>query len=263
MDKQLTAIIADDEPLLRRQLDNMLADVWPQLEVVARAVNGEQVLAAVNSYQPDIVFLDINMPVLDGMATAAKLNQQLKPPLIVFITAYDQYAVQAFENNAVDYLLKPIFEARLIATKDKLIARCQQPQLIPDAQQLASLISQMQQVTTFTPKPYLQWIKASVGEDIHLLAITDVLFFKAEEKYVSVYVRQCGGGVKEFLIRMSLKEILSQLNLNEFWKIHRSIVVNVSKIEKVNKTLSGQMYVYIGNEKLPVSRALKSLFKGM
>ncbi|PSV19151.1 LytR/AlgR family response regulator transcription factor [Photobacterium kishitanii] len=263
MDKQLTAIIADDEPLLRRQLDNMLSELWPQLEVVARAVDGEQVLAAVERYQPDIVFLDINMPVLDGMTTAVTLNQQLKPPLIVFITAYDQYAVQAFENNAVDYLLKPISESRLNATKDKLITRCQQPQSIPDTQQLARLISQMQQATTLTPKTYLQWIKASAGEDIHLIAITDVLFFKAEEKYVSVYVGKNGGLVREFLIRMSLKEILSQLNHNEFWQIHRSTVVNVSKIDKVNKTFTGQMYVYIGNEKLPVSRALKSLFKGM
>ncbi|MCE7611137.1 LytTR family DNA-binding domain-containing protein [Vibrio fluvialis] len=256
MRPDVTALIADDEPLLRRHLNQSLADLWPQLTVVATADNGETALEAIHQHQPDIVFLDIRMPKLDGMALANKLKGLIKPPLVVFVTAFDEYALRAFDTNAADYLLKPVTESRLQQCCERLQQRLQSAeQTAPDMTQLISQLSQL------NVKPsYLTWLKASKGEDIHLIAAADVLYLKAEDKYLSVY-KQGERGIEEYLLRSSLKDLLAQLNPEQFWQIHRSVAVNVAKVDKVKKDFTGKMYVYIGERKLAVSRSLQSQFK--
>lgn len=256
MRPDVTALIADDEPLLRRHLNQSLADLWPQLTVVATADNGETALEAIHQHQPDIVFLDIRMPKLDGMALANKLKGLIKPPLVVFVTAFDEYALRAFDTNAADYLLKPVTESRLQQCCERLQQRLQSAQqTAPDMTQLISQLSQL------NVKPsYLTWLKASKGEEIHLIAVADVLYLKAEDKYLSVY-KQGEREIEEYLLRSSLKELLAQLNPDQFWQIHRSVAVNVAKVDKVKKDFTGKMHVYIGERKLAVSRALQSQFK--
>ena len=259
----ITAIIADDEPLLRHHLDKSLAEVWPELEVVAKVADGEQAWSAIQHNQPDIAFLDIRMPVLDGVSLARKINRMVNPPLIIFVTAYDDYAIKAFEQNAADYLLKPISDDRLQTTCERVQARLAKRVQDNGNMQMNSLLEQLQQLSAPQNPQYLQWIKATQGEDIHLIATSDVLYFKAEEKYVSVYAQQGQGRVVEYLIRTSLKELNQQLNPDQFWQVHRSTVVQVCKINRVNKDFTGRMFVHIGDNKLAVSRASQSLFKGM
>lgn len=273
----VTAIIADDEALLRHHLDKSLAEVWPELEIVSKAKNGTEALKSIQQLQPDVAFLDIRMPELDGISLAKQLNKLASPPLVVFITAYDEYAVKAFEHNAIDYLLKPINEDRLLATCQKVQARLSTNQAqsshTPEQPDIAALMSQLQQLSQsasqqtqppyLSQKKYLTWLKASVGEDIHLIAVDDVAYFKAEDKYVSIFKKGHGGLLEEFILRVSLKELLAQLNPDEFWQIHRSVVVKVSAIDKVKKGLSGQMSAYVSGDKLPISRASQALFKGM
>ncbi|WP_158148826.1 LytR/AlgR family response regulator transcription factor [Vibrio fluvialis] len=256
MRPDVTALIADDEPLLRRHLNQSLADLWPQLTVVATADNGETALEAIHQHQPDIVFLDIRMPKLDGMALANKLKGLIKPPLVVFVTAFDEYALRAFDTNAADYLLKPVTESRLQQCCERLQQRLQSAE--QTALDMTQLISQLSQLNV---KPsYLTWLKASKGEEIHLIAAADVFYLKAEDKYLSVY-KQGERGIEEYLLRSSLKDLLAQLNPEQFWQIHRSVAVNVAKVDKVKKDFTGKMYVYIGERKLAVSRALQSQFK--
>ncbi|MGF1823488.1 LytTR family DNA-binding domain-containing protein [Vibrio splendidus] len=267
----VTAIIADDEALLRHHLDKSLAEVWPELEIVGKAQNGLEAMQSIQQLKPDVAFLDIRMPELDGISLAKQLNKLDSPPLIVFITAYDEYAVKAFEHNAMDYLLKPINEERLLATCQKVQARLSSNQEKSDSTlvqpDIAALMAQLQQLSQSTSQQnkqqYLTWLKASVGEDIHLIAVDDVAYFKAEDKYVSIFKKGQGGSLEEFILRVSLKELIAQLNPDEFWQIHRSVVVKVSAIDKVKKGLSGQMSAYVSGEKLPISRASQALFKGM
>lgn len=253
-----SAVIADDEPLLRHHLNRLLAEVWPQLEIVASVGDGNSALQAIATHQPDVALLDIRMPELDGIAVAKLLEKMDRPPHVVFITAYDEYAVQAFEHNALDYLLKPLSEARLLKTCQKL--QHQLDNSTPDNNNISQLISQLQQIQAPAAPDYLSWIKASRGEDIHLIATADVLYFKAEDKYVSLFTRE-QDQLQEYIIRSSLKELLSRLDPDKFWQIHRSNVVNVAAIDKVSKSLTGQMHVHIADNKLAVSRSAQSLFK--
>ncbi|MUK28891.1 response regulator [Aliivibrio fischeri] len=266
MSQSITAIIADDEPLLRFHLEKMLSDLWFDLDIVAVCANGKEALDAIDQHQPDIAFLDIKMPELDGMALAAKLQKSTVAPLIVFITAYDEFAVKAFETNAIDYVLKPISETRLEATCEKLKQRLiqQDKHSAPKQDQdvLSDLFAQIQQLSA-QQQEYLSWIKAYKGEDLHLISVSDVLYFKAEDKYVSVYAKQNDINITEYLIRSSLKELQQKINPDHFWQIHRSSIVNVAQIEKVKKDLLGHLCVHIGGVKLPVSRSAQSLFKGM
>ncbi|MFA0324043.1 LytR/AlgR family response regulator transcription factor [Vibrio splendidus] len=278
----VTAIIADDEALLRHHLDKSLAEVWPELEIVSKAQNGLEAMQSIQQLKPDVAFLDIRMPELDGISLAKQLNKLDSPPLIVFITAYDEYAVKAFEHNAMDYLLKPINEDRLLATCQKVQARLSSSQTQtgnpleqPDITALMAQLQQLSQSSSQQTQPpylsqplyqqpqYLTWLKASVGEDIHLIAVDDVAYFKAEDKYVSIFKKGQGSSLEEYILRVSLKELIAQLNPDEFWQIHRSVVVKVSAIDKVKKGLSGQMSAYVSGEKLPISRASQALFKGM
>jgi DNA-binding LytR/AlgR family response regulator len=254
----ITAIIADDEPLLRHHLNKSLGECWPQLDVVALASDGDDALSLVEQHLPDIIFLDIKMPQRNGMSVAKILAKKHKETRVVFITAYDEFAVQAFETNAADYLLKPVSEARLMQCVEKLQAQLTATQP-PKSQDMSSLIDQIQQLTNKEKPSYLTWIKAAKGNDIHLISLSEVLYFKAEDKYVSLY-KQDNNENCEYLLRTSLKELLNQLDPNMFWQIHRSSVVNVSAIEKVKKDFTGKMTVHIGGAQLPVSRAMQSQF---
>ncbi|NVD08942.1 response regulator transcription factor [Vibrio sp. JPW-9-11-11] len=256
-----SAVIADDEPVLRHHLNKLLADHWPELEVKGLAQNGQEALNLIEQHQPDVVFLDIRMPQLDGMSVAKALTKQGSNQQIVFVTAYDEYALQAFETNAVDYLLKPISDQRLAQCIDKLKARLKQ-HAEPQQLDVAALMQQLQQIQNDPTPNYLTWLKAAKGEDIHLIAAEDVLYFKAEDKYVSLFTLEQGKKV-EYLLRTSLKELLQQLDPNQFWQIHRSTIVNVAAIEKVNKVITGKMVVVIEGDKLPVSRAMQSQFTNL
>lgn len=256
-----SAVIADDEPLLRHHLNKLLGECWPELEIVGLAKNGQEALQLIEQHKPSVVFLDIKMPQLDGMAAAKVLDKSDTETQIVFVTAYDEYALQAFETNAVDYLLKPLSEKRLEQCIAKLKVRLNTnvPPLQPN---MSMLLDQIQQISQQAKPTYLSWLRASRGDDIHLIAASDVLFFKAEDKYVSLFAKE-GDKKVEYLLRTSLRELLQQLDPQQFWQIHRSTIVNVSAVEKVKKVITGKMVVVIGGEKLPVSRAMQSQFTNL
>ncbi len=258
MNNDISAIIVDDEPLLRIYLDRLLADLWPELTIVGSAGDGKKALEQIAEKQPSVVFLDIRMPGIDGIQVAKKLMEQGDPPLIVFTTAYDQYAVDAFEQEAVDYLLKPISETRLM----KAITRLKS-QLVNDNnpvqsgnESLQNLISRLQGDNI----NYLEWLKASRKDNIHIVPISDVVCFHAEDKYTTAITQE-----GEFVIRTPIKELVQQLDPQNFWQIHRSSIVNVSAIKHVNKDFSGKMQVHMNGVSRPlaVSRSFQSLFKQM
>ncbi|MCW8329913.1 LytTR family DNA-binding domain-containing protein [Photobacterium sp. SDRW27] len=258
----ITAVIADDEPLLRHHLNRSLAEVWPQLDVVACDSDGNTVLASIKKHKPDIAFIDIRMPGLDGISVAKALNKIDKIPVIIFITAYDEYAIQAFEEHAFDYLLKPLNEKRLMTT-------CERVQTYFSAIHSENNRTDVTTVTAIerlvarviSPRSqYLRWIKASKGDDICLVSVDDVNYLKAEDKYVSVYTND-----NEYVIRTPLKELIKQLEPDLFWQIHRATIVRVDAIERVKRDFAGRMFVYLcdGKVKLAVSRNAQGLFKQM
>lgn len=258
------AIIVDDEPLLRQHLQGLLEHLWADLNIVATASNGEEAWQLINEHEPDLVFLDIRMPVLDGISLAKRFGSLEKPPLTVFATAYDQHAIEAFDNEAVDYLLKPIDESRL----EKTILRLKQQLALLQAgskssseedqarfQQLLSLMS-----TEGENSEKLRWIKASKADAIHMLPVEGILYFQAESKYTSV-VNHHG----EHLIKTPIITLNNSLDSDVFWKIHRNCIVNVNFIEKVERNFAGHMYVYLKDVdiRLIVSRSYQNLFRQM
>nr|WP_086938184.1 LytTR family DNA-binding domain-containing protein [Thaumasiovibrio occultus] len=254
----MRAIIADDEPLLRHHLGKALTDLWPELSIVASVSNGREALEQIQAQQPDVIFLDIRMPEMDGVALARRIYEDHSDTHIVFTTAYDQHALDAFETNAVDYLLKPITSRRLQETIERLKSRVttketQDPDVMTDVLKALMPVNK--------PEP-LRWVRAAKGDDIHLVAVGDVLYFKAEDKYVSVFTKK-GESVQEYVIRTPLRELLSQLDEQQFWQIHRSVVVNIALVEKVKKDFRGKLHIEIAGKSLPVSRAAQPLFKAM
>ncbi len=253
------AIIADDERLMREQLRARLTEVWPELDIVAEARNGEEAVQAVNAHRPDLVFLDIRMPGMTGIDAAKAIAGRCH---VVFITAYDEYAVEAFEHGAVDYVLKPVESARLAATVARLKSRLSSP--VPDLSALlAQLSSQIQTQlggTSAAPKRALQWIQASVGSEIRMIPVDEVLFFISDEKYTRVQT-----AAQEALIRKPIKELIDELDPEQFWQIHRSTLVNAKAIAGVTRDVTGRQRVLVkgSNEKLEVSRSFNHLFKQM
>ncbi len=268
------AVLADDERLMREQLRARLAEVWPELDIVAEAKNGLEAVDMVAQHRPDIVFLDIRMPGLTGV-DAARQIAQLPPreghddewlPEIVFITAYDQYAVEAFEQGVADYVLKPAERERLQLTalrlRQRLDAR-RRGEDAPDApaQPLQQLLHQLSARLNPGAAPrYLQWIQANVGSTIQMVAVDEVLFFVSDEKYTRVQTAQV-----EALIRKPIKELVDELDPQQFWQIHRSTLVNVKAIAGVTRDFRGRQIVSVRGhpEKLEVSRSYTGLFKGM
>jgi DNA-binding LytR/AlgR family response regulator len=249
-------IIADDEPLLRFHLQKLLGEVWPEADVLAQAANGDEALSLIQELQPDVVFLDIQMPGMTGLEVALHLTQQAQCPTIVFLTAYDQYAVEAFDHGAVDYLLKPLDAARLQKTVHRLQQRLQDNTQVPpvDLDMLLNLVNNKAANTR------LQWLTAQQGDIVKVIAVEDVLFFRAEDKYTTLVCEQ-----GEFLLRQSIKQLEEQLDIEQFWRIHRSTLVNMKHVDRIEKSLAGQMSLYIRSitKPLPVSRAKQYLFKAL
>src|SRR5258705_2040415 len=248
-----TAIVAEDEPILRTQLEGKLAKLWPELEIIASVEDGAAALEALEDRTPDFMFLDIQMPEMTGVEVARHVAGRAH---VVFVTAYDQYAIQAFETGAVDYILKPASDERLRTTIDRLKARLAAP--TPPAD-LGAVLSRLTEQLG-AGKQRLQWIKATVGQNLRLIPVGEVLFFQSDEKYTRVALAD-----GEALIKTPIRELLDGLDPDVFWQIHRSTLVNVNAIAAVTRDFRGQAHVKIKgkDENLVVSRIYSNLFKQM
>ncbi len=251
----MKALIVDDEAPMRDQLRARLKDTWPDLDVVGEAANGFDAVTMADQLKPDLIFLDIRMPGQSGIETARQLCNTCH---IVFVTAYDQYAIDAFEHGAVDYLLKPVVAERLVLTRDRLLARVDKAPANISAQ-LAQLTEILQQGET-KKHEYLRWIQAQVGTSLRMINTKEVLFFQAEDKYTRVQTLQ-----GEVLIRKTLKELSDELDPREFWRIHRSTLVRVDAISGVSRDLRGRQMLKLRDhdEALEVSRNHSHLFQQM
>jgi DNA-binding LytR/AlgR family response regulator len=261
-----TALIAEDEPLLAQALQAELAKAWPQLRIAAVVGDGASAVTQALALKPDVLFFDIRMPGQSGLDAAVELADewpQDQPfPALVFVTAYDQYAVQAFETQAVDYVLKPVQQDRLRKTVAKIqdvLARRSPGASHLDATlgQLRSLLGAMQPPSAPTP---LNLIQASVGATIRMVPVDEVVYFEAADKYVRVLTQD-----HEYLIRTALKELLPQLDAQRFWQVHRGTVVRAAAIDSVTRDEAGKLYLALRgrSEKVPVSRLYAHLFKAM
>jgi DNA-binding LytR/AlgR family response regulator len=248
------ALIADDERLMRDQLRGRLAAAWPDLQIVAEARTGTEALTLFERDRPDLAFLDIRMPAPNGLEVARQIGGRCH---VVFVTAYDAHAVEAFERGAVDYLLKPIDPDRLAVTVSRLKQRLHAP--LPDMDRLAALLSGISRDDNSTPAR-LRWIQATVGNQLRIIAIDEILFFQATDKYTRVVIR---GG--EALIRKPLKELIEELDPDHYWQIHRSAIVNVRAVANVARDVQGRLMVSIKDhpERLEVSRGYTHLFKSL
>jgi DNA-binding LytR/AlgR family response regulator len=247
-----TAVIADDEPLLRERLESMLAIVWPQLQIVGRARNGREAVELVVLHKPAIAFLDIRMPVMTGLEAARAIGADAH---VVFVTAFEEYAVKAFEAGALDYVVKPYDQARLALAVARVRERAGQPARAMDA-----LLRELN-VRLAAPKPvYLKWIRASVGQSVRMVAVDDVLFFQSDEKYTRVVT-----GQGELLIRKTIKELIDELDPQQFAQIHRATIIRLSAIGRVDRTGADflDLHVQGSSEVLKVSRSYTHLFKQM
>jgi DNA-binding LytR/AlgR family response regulator len=255
-----TALIADDEPLLRGALEGMLKRAWPELDVVAKARNGREAVNKFEALAPDICFLDVHMPGMTGVEAARHIGRRAH---LVFVTAHDQYAVQAFSQGVLDYLVKPVESSRLAETVSRLKERLHaaQPALNTDAllQQFAASLQQ-----SATPPP-LRWVRASVKQTVRLIPVNDIDYLRSDEKYTVVAWRDEEAQPREAVIRMSLKELVPQLDASQFAQVHRSVVVNLQAIKQVTRGLNETADIHLkGREEvLPVSRTYLHLFKQM
>jgi len=250
------AIIADDEEQLRIHLRSKLADLWPELTICGEAQNGLEALAMIESCRPAIAFLDIKMPGLTGIEVAHKISADCR---VVFITAYDQYAIEAFENEAVDYILKPVTEKRLEKTVQRLKRQLSDiskppPDFSATMERLLTALSGKQL------SGYLKWIKVRHGEEVRLIAVDDVCYFKAEDKYTVVKTRE-----GESLIKKSIRQLTGELDPDRFWRIHRGTIIKISQISGVSRSFSGRLIIKLKDlpETLTVSRSCAHLFRQM
>ena len=262
----LKALIADDERLLREQLRARLAEVWPELEIVGQARDGLEAVRMAQELRPDIVFLDIRMPGQTGLDAAGEIvNLDDWHGEMVFVTAYDEYAVTAFEKGAIDYLLKPVESERLQLTRSRLEARLRaKAGQTPAASQhstdtMMQTLQQVQrQLQGAGTVPKLRWLQASAGQVTRMIDVNEVLFFRSDEKYTRVQTR-----TQESLIRVPIKDLMPQLDEERFWQIHRSTIVNVSEISAIHRDEAGRQRVLIKDfpEQLEVSRSYGHLFR--
>ena len=246
-----TCVIAEDEPVLRAELRETLAQLWPQLRVVVEAGDGVEAMRAIEAHAPRILFLDIEMPGMNGLEVAAQASRRCH---VVFVTAYDRYALAAFEQGALDYVLKPFTPARLAGTVNRLKER-----LNTAPADLEALLTALAQRDAGR-KPYLRWIKASQGQNTRLITVAEVFYFQSDNKYTLVVTRE-----GEAVIRTPLNELLAELDPQEFWQIHRGIVVNVSRIASVHRRSNGTMDLRLKDhaKTLPVSTTYAHLFRQM
>ncbi len=245
-------LVAEDESGQRRQLIDQLAKLWPEAELVAECADGDAALAALESERPDVLFLDIRMPGADGIEVARAASGRAH---VVLTTAFEQYAVPAFEAGALDYLLKPVVPERLAATIERLEQRLQSSP--PD---IGALLSALDERLRPAAEQKLNWITATIGDAVKLMAVDDVLFFRASDKYVRVVTAD-----DEALVRMSLKQLEDRLDETVFWRIHRAVLARVSAIEQFEKDELGHWHARLKNhpERLPVSESARSRLRGM
>jgi len=253
-----TALIADDEPLLREILEARLAAVWPELQIVAQARNGRQAIELFEQHRPTICFLDVHMPGLSGVEVARQIG---KSAHLVFVTAFDQYALEAFQHGVLDYLVKPVTAARLSETVERLKARLQQAQ---PAVHSEALLAQLAERLKLDKPETLRWVRASVGPSLRMIPVDDIDYLKSDSKYTLVAYRD-EGQVAEALIRMPLKDLLPQLDPQQFAQVHRSVVVNLRSIRRVTRgdNETADIELKGRSERLPVSRSYLQLFKEM
>lgn len=248
-----TAVLIEDEALPRAMLCEQLGLLWPELQVIGEAEDGAQGLALVNVLKPDVAFVDIRLPSLSGMELAQAIGRQVH---LVFVTAMEQHALQAFEQGAIDYVLKPLQPARLALTVQRLQARLQQPP--PD---LSHWLRQMQQppATQAAAQP-LRWLQVGQGDQLRLLTVGDVLFFRAETKYTQVQTRDA-----VWWIRLTLKELVEQLDGEQFWQVHRNTIVNLAHIDWVERNALGHVRIHLKarDEILIVSQSYQARFRQM
>jgi DNA-binding LytR/AlgR family response regulator len=256
-----TALIADDEPLLREALAGQLAQIWPELEVIAHARNGREAVELFEAKRPDVCFLDVHMPGLSGVEAAHRIGSRAH---LVFVTAYDQYAVQAFAQGVLDYLVKPVEPARLAETVARVKGRLQAAQPAPNTafllEQLATELARLQ-----TGRAPLRWIRAQIGSSLRLIPVEDIDYLRSDTKYTRVAWRGDGGEPAEALVRIPLKELVTQLDPGLFAQVHRSVVVNLQAIDHVTRGDNETADVHLKgrDEVLPVSRSYLHLFREM
>lgn len=254
--KPASALIADDEPLLRERLRTHLSQLWPELVLLDDARNGPEALELFELHTPQIVFMDIHMPGLNGIETARALARRAH---LVFVTAYEQYAVQAFEQGAIDYLVKPIVPERLADTVERLKHRLEEP--LPAADALNGMLRQLAaSLGHHAPRPFLQWIRASVGSSLRLIPVEQVHYLRAEDKYTLVAWSE-----GEALIRKSIRELSMELDPGRFVQTHRSVIVNLSCIAEVRRGVNetADLRLHGREETLPVSRNYLHHFRQM
>ncbi|MBL8521104.1 MAG: response regulator transcription factor [Betaproteobacteria bacterium] len=246
-----TAIICDDEPRLAESLRDQLKAAWPELEVVALGHSGGEALSLIAEHAPDIAFLDIRMPGLTGLDVARQVAGGESAPRIVFITAYDQHAIEAFEARAVDYLLKPMRAERLAETVARL-----QNSTTSDAKPLLEALKRLQPAERKT----LRWLNCGQGNDIDVIAVSEVLLFQSRDKYTAVITAE-----KERYIRTPLKELIDQLDPDEFWQVHRGSVIRAAAIERVTKDEAGRMTLTLAGyrDSVQVSGTFTGRFRQM
>jgi DNA-binding LytR/AlgR family response regulator len=252
----MKAVIADDEPVLAAHLKDRLLALWPQLEIAGMAANGIEALDMIEGLTPDLAFLDIRMPGLTGLEVVRQLSPQARGVCrVVFVTAYDEFAVQAFEREAVDYLLKPVSDDRLGAAVERL----RRPTPTPGGPLSDDLLGRLR---ALLPKAaeHLRWVRASVGNDVRLVAVDEICYFQATDKYTAVFTRE-----SELLIRTSIKELVEQLDPGQFWQVHRGTVVNARQVVSARQDALGRVSLKLRDrpESVAVSRGHAHLFRQM
>ena len=265
-----TALIAEDEPLLAANLKAELKTLWPELQVVASATHGEAAVQQALALRPQVLFLDIRMPGMTGLEAAQAIAEDWpddgRPlPALVFVTAYDEYALQAFERAAVDYVLKPVQPARLAQACSRVQAHLAKQQAAPGGDAIEAALGQLRQLlgTGAAPVPavpQLSVIQAAVGSAIHMVPVVEVLYFEAADKYVRVITNE-----REYLVRISLRELLPQLDMTRFWQVHRGTVVRSDAIATALRDEAGKITLTLRGhaDRLVVSRLYAHLFKPM
>ena len=255
-----TALIADDEPLLRDALERLLAQAWPELEIIARARNGREAIDLFATQPADVCFLDVHMPGTSGIDVARHIGRRAH---LVFVTAFDEYAVQAFAQGVLDYLVKPVEPARLAETVARLQERLRasQPALATEAllQQLAVSLQRN------ASPPLLRWLRASIGQTVRLIPVEDVDFLRSDEKYTVIAWRDAATVARDAVIRTPLKELIAQLDPDQFAQVHRSVVVNLRAISHITRSANETADIHLRGraDVLPVSRSYLHLFKQM
>jgi DNA-binding LytR/AlgR family response regulator len=244
-----TALLVEDEHALRDELRDILASLWPELNIVGEAQDGLEALRLVAQYQPRIVFLDIQIPDPNGLEVARHIGDRCH---VVFVTAYDAYAIDAFEKGAADYLLKPLNVSRLSVTIGRLKQKLSQAP--------SDLLGMMQLMQARQPRAHLRWITANVGRSVRMITIDEVVFFQSDQKLTRVVLAD-----SEVLIKKTLKELLAELDPEQFWQIHRSTIVNALEISSLEPDMSGRLAVKLKSrrERLPVSEAFGRRFRQM